>query len=121
MSAKQNLVRTNLKVSIMDQRREEERKEKQPRDPFQPRVMRFECGINKHEGACFFKPSDRSHRTARTRVIRFPGRPALVPRGEGLGDGDGLIFPNRNNILVMKLWRIRIGIYLSSKYQQIDS
>ena len=31
-----------------------------------------------------------------------------------------IIFTNRNNINVMKLWQIGIGIYLSSKYQGID-
>ena len=31
------------------------------------------------------------------------------------------IFANRNNIHEMKLLRIRIGIFLSPKYQQIDS
>ena len=31
------------------------------------------------------------------------------------------IFLNRNNIHEMKLWRIRIGIYLWPEYQQIDS
>ena len=31
-----------------------------------------------------------------------------------------IIFANRNNIYLMKLWRIEIWIYLASKYQRID-